>query len=113
MHRAAGTDWLDHLHAGFVWLLAAIGAWEVAWGIDQLVAGQAVWPLIAWALVPAALLLLLALRGERIAWPVRAHLSAYLVNGGRSAGGVSVGLGHLHERRQQRRPGTAALRAGA
>jgi uncharacterized membrane protein len=79
--RSAGTDWLDHLHAGFVWLLAAVGAWEVAWGIDELVAGQAVWPLIAWALVPAALLLLLAQRGERIAWPVRAHLGAYLVNG--------------------------------
>ena len=37
--------------------------------------------MIAWALVPAALLVLLALRGERIAWPVRAHLGAYLVNG--------------------------------
>jgi uncharacterized membrane protein len=79
--RALGTGWLDHLHAGFIWVLAAVGAWEVAWGIDQLVAGQAVWPLIAWALVPAALLVLLALRGERIAWPVRAHLGAYLVNG--------------------------------
>ncbi len=96
-HEAADRhppgDWIEHLHAGFIWLLAAIGAWEVAWGIDQLVAGQAVWPLIAWALVPAALLLLLTLRGERITWPVRAHLNAYLVNGGRSIGGVSVGLG--------------------
>jgi uncharacterized membrane protein len=77
----APSDWIEHLHAGFVWLLAAIGAWEVAWAIDQLVAGQAAWPLIAWALVPAAILVLLALRGERIAWPVRAHLNAYLVNG--------------------------------
>jgi uncharacterized membrane protein len=77
----AGTDALDYLHAGFVWVLAAVGAWEVAWAIDQLVAGQAVWPLIAWAVVPAALLVLLALRGERIVWPVRAHLGAYLLYG--------------------------------
>ena len=80
-HEASEGDWLAHLHAGLIWLLAAIGAWELAWVIDELVAGQAVWPLIAWALVPAALLVLLALRGERLAWPVRAHLGAYLING--------------------------------
>jgi uncharacterized membrane protein len=79
--RDAPGSGIDHLHAGFVWLLAAVGAWEVAWAIDRLVAGQAVWPLIGWALVPAALLALLTLRGERIAWPVRAHLAAYLLNG--------------------------------
>ena len=80
-HEDAEAEWLDHLHAGFVWVLAAVGAWELAWVIDQLVAGRAVWPLIAWGLVPAALLALLSLRGERIAWPVRAHLAAYLING--------------------------------
>jgi uncharacterized membrane protein len=80
-HEGGETDWLTHLHAGFVWLLAAMAAWEVAWVIDQLVEGQAVWPLIAWALVPGALLVLVARAGPRIAWPVRAHLGAYLVNG--------------------------------
>jgi uncharacterized membrane protein len=37
--------------------------------------------LIAWALVPAALLVLLTLRGPQMAWPVRVRLAAYLVNG--------------------------------
>ena len=73
--------YLEWLHAGGLWLLAALGAWEVSWAIDTWVAGRAAWPLIAWALVPAALLVLLALRGERIAWPVAAHLDAYLVAG--------------------------------
>jgi uncharacterized membrane protein len=78
-HLHAGT--LDYLHAGTLWLLAAVGAWEMGWAIDQLVEGKQVWPLIAWALIPGALLLLLALRGERIAWPVRPRLACYLLNG--------------------------------
>lgn len=80
-HEAAEGRYLKWLHAGGLWLLAALGAWEVAWGIDQWVAGRAAWPLIAWALVPGALLLLLGMRGERIGWPVAAHLDAYLVAG--------------------------------
>lgn len=80
-HEAPGKRYLEWLHAGGLWLLAALGAWEVSWAIDTGVAGRAAWPLIAWALVPAALLVLLAVRGERIAWPVAAHLDAYLVAG--------------------------------
>src|SRR5439155_3813964 len=68
-------------HAAGLWLLAALGSWEVGWQIDRLVAGRAVWPLIAWALVPGALLTLLALVGSRIAWPVAAHRDAYLAAG--------------------------------
>ncbi|WP_299067089.1 DUF2339 domain-containing protein [Accumulibacter sp.] len=80
-HEAVGNRWCEWLHAGGLWLLAALGAWEVSWAIDTWVAGRAAWPLIAWALVPGALLVLLALRGERIAWPVAAHRRAYLVIG--------------------------------
>jgi uncharacterized membrane protein len=80
-HDSVKSEWLDYWHAGSLWILGAVGAWELAWSIDQLVAGQAVWGLIGWALVPAALLLTLTLRGERIAWPVRAHLAAYLIKG--------------------------------
>jgi len=72
---------LDPLHAGGVWLLAALGAWELSWNIDQLVQGAGIWPLIAWAIVPGVLLAALAMRGERMAWPVRARLSAYLLLG--------------------------------
>jgi len=75
----AGT--LDYVHAGTLWLLAAVGAWETGWAIDQMVEGKQVWPLIAWALIPGALLLVLALRGERIAWPVRPRLANYLLSG--------------------------------
>jgi len=75
----AGT--LDYLHAGTLWLLAAMGAWEMGWAIDQMVEGKQVWPLIAWALIPGALLLVLTLRGERIAWPVRPRLATYLLSG--------------------------------
>jgi uncharacterized membrane protein len=72
---------LDVLHAAGLWLLAALSAWEVGWQIDRMVQGASVWRLVAWALVPATLLGVLALRGERIAWPVRARLSAYLLLG--------------------------------
>ena len=79
-HEAPGRR-LAGLHAGGLWLLAALGAWQASWAIDRWVDGRAAWPLIAWALVPGALLVLLARRGERIAWPVAAHLEAYLVPG--------------------------------
>ncbi|HRF12454.1 MAG TPA: DUF2339 domain-containing protein [Candidatus Accumulibacter phosphatis] len=81
-HAAAGDACLKWLHAAGLWLLAAIAAWELAWAIDWWVAGRAAWPLIAWALVPGSLLALLALRGERLPWPVAAQLETYLVAGG-------------------------------
>ncbi|WP_374691645.1 DUF2339 domain-containing protein [Accumulibacter sp.] len=71
----------DWLHAAGLWLLAAIGAWELAWSIDRWVAGRAAWPLLGWALWPGALLAVLALRGERLRWPVAAHREAYFVLG--------------------------------
>jgi uncharacterized membrane protein len=58
-----------------------LASWEVGWGIDRLVAGRAVWPIIGWALVPGALLTILVLGGIRIAWPVAAHRDAYLLAG--------------------------------
>ena len=75
----AGTRWL---HAAGVWLLVAVLSWELAWQIDRYVEGLPVWPLIAWAVVPGAVLLLLAARGERLGWPVAAHRLAYLGLGG-------------------------------
>jgi hypothetical protein len=53
-HEAPGKRHLEWLHAAGLWLLAALGAWEVAWAIDHWVAGRAAWPLIAWALVPGS-----------------------------------------------------------
>ncbi len=80
-HEAPGSPYQYWAHAGGVWLLAAVGSWEIGWGIDQLVAGHAVWPIIAWALAPGALLTALALCGMRIAWPVASHRDAYFAAG--------------------------------
>ena len=55
--RPALGHWL---HAGGVWAAAVVGSREVAWWIDYAVQGQRVWPSIAWAIVPAALLAVLA-----------------------------------------------------
>ena len=78
-HEAPGSRPQYWLHAAGLWLFAALGTWEVGWAIDHLVRGRAVWPLIAFALVPGALLALLALREPRLGWPVAAHRDAYLV----------------------------------
>jgi uncharacterized membrane protein len=80
-HQTDASPYQYWAHAAGLWLLAALGSWEVGWGIDRLVAGRAVWPIIGWALVPGALLTLLALGGMRIAWPVAAHRDAYLLAG--------------------------------
>jgi uncharacterized membrane protein len=81
LHEAQEDRWLDWLHAAGFWLLAVILSWEVGWQIDRYVGGLRVWPLIAWALVPGALIALFAARGERLGWPVSAHRGAYLYLG--------------------------------
>lgn len=80
-HESEGSRYQYWLHAIGVWLLAVLASWEVAWAIDRVVAGRAVWPLIAWALVPGAMLYALAQWGRRIAWPVAQHLEAYFLAG--------------------------------
>lgn len=77
-HDALKLPALEWLHAGGLWLLAGLGAWQVAWTIDDWVAGQAVWPLIAWALVPGALLALSTMQAVRQRWPLVAWPNAYL-----------------------------------
>ena len=72
---------LEKLHAAGFWLLAVLLSWETAWQINHYVDGKRVWPLIAWALVPGALIATFAARGERLGWPVSAHRHAYLYAG--------------------------------
>jgi uncharacterized membrane protein len=76
--RSRSIDWLHTL--GF-WLLAVVLSWEVGWQIDRYVAGRNVWPLVAWAIVPGALIAVFAGRGERLGWPVATHQEAYLYAG--------------------------------
>ncbi len=77
-HERTEGAYMTLSHASGVWLLAAVGAWEVGWQIDHVVEGRHVWPLIAWALVPGGLLAALALKGDAIAWPVMRYRKAYL-----------------------------------
>ncbi len=80
--------------------------------IDQLVEGQQVWPLIAWALIPGALLLvLLALRGERIAWPVRPRLERLSRSTARHRSPRSSGAGSSMPTSQRWRSVSTALPA--
>jgi uncharacterized membrane protein len=76
-----GGSWLDSFHAAGFWLLAVVLSWEVGWQIDEYVEGRRVWPLIAWALVPGALIAVFAARGDRLGWPVSARRHAYLYAG--------------------------------
>lgn len=77
-HGQGESGYRTFAHAAGVWLLAAVGAWEIAWQIDRLVEGNRVWPLIAWALVPGALLAALAFKGPALTWPVTRYPRAYL-----------------------------------
>ncbi len=79
--EGTGAPAIEVLHAAGLWLLAALGAWELAWWIDHAVQGEGVWPLIAWVIVPGVLLMLLALRAGRLPWPVRSHLATFLLTG--------------------------------
>ncbi len=89
LHRMDTYDnakWLDWYHAAGFWLLAIVASWEFGWQIDQYVGdhyveGRWVWPLIAWAMVPGALIAAFAASGERLGWPVNAQRRGYLYLG--------------------------------
>jgi len=81
LRRHEETPRIGGWHAGALWLLVALGAWEAAWWIGELVRGGDVWPLVGWPIVPLALLAWLSDRGPRIAWPVARHMKAYLFDG--------------------------------
>lgn len=77
-HDAAGR-WLDLLHCATLWLLTVVAAWELHWCIGEVAPG--VWPLLAWAVVPCGLLVVLSLHGAHLPWPVAGRLPVYLLLG--------------------------------
>jgi uncharacterized membrane protein len=81
-HAADPRPLLEWLHAAGVWLGAVVGAREVGWLIDTAVEGKRVWPAISWAIVPAAILLVLASARLQKRWPVSAYPQSYVVAGG-------------------------------
>lgn len=80
-HEENAEPWLEWLHAAGFWLAAFVLSWEVGWQIDHYVGGRRVWPLIAWAVVPGALIAMFAARGGQLGWPVNTHRRAYLLGG--------------------------------
>ena len=80
-HEERDEPWLKWLHAAGFWLFAVIASWEFGWQIDHYVEGRRVWPLVAWAIVPGALIAIFAARGERLGWPANHHRYAYLYAG--------------------------------
>jgi len=81
-HAADHRGLVAGLHTAGVWIIAILGAREVGWLIDYAVEGKRVWPSIAWALVPAAVLAALSARRVQARWPVRDYATDYVVNGG-------------------------------
>ena len=82
LHRHEGEiQYIQWWHAAGVWLFAAVGSWELAWWIGELVRGGDVWRLVGWPLVPIVLIAWLSDRGERLAWPVARHFESYLFHG--------------------------------
>ncbi len=69
------------VHAAGLWIVAIVGAREVAWWIDHAVAGAHAWPDIAWALVPALLLHAVSSHAVRARWPVATCEHGYFANG--------------------------------
>jgi hypothetical protein len=81
LRRHEQTQHIAWWHAAGLWLFAALGAWELAWWIGDLVRGGDVWRLIGWPVIPVALVAWLSDRGERIGWPVTPHSKAYQLDG--------------------------------
>jgi uncharacterized membrane protein len=67
------------LHAVTSWLLTALVSWELAWAIGQSAGGTGAWSIVAWGIVPAAVLATLPLAIGRVRWPFQAQRIAYAV----------------------------------
>jgi uncharacterized membrane protein len=77
-HESLHARFLGYLHSCALWLLAGILSLELAWQLDHWIAGSPVWPLIAWGLTPALLVLLVSTRALRPPWPLERHGKALL-----------------------------------
>lgn len=66
------------LHAVGLWLLAFVSSRELDWQIEQVVVAQAVWPLIAWAVMPSIWLGLMTAAPAQRVWPLALHARSYL-----------------------------------
>jgi len=81
---------MNTLHAVTMWLFAALASWELSWVTAQTIGRSGSWSIIAWAIVPAALLAVLPQAVRSIRWPFQVHRRAYLVL---ASAGFAVYLG--------------------
>jgi uncharacterized membrane protein len=81
---------VNFLHALALWLLLALASWELSWALRHTISSTGAWAAIAWAILPAAFLAVLARATRALAWPLRAHPQAYLLWAG---AGVACFLG--------------------
>jgi uncharacterized membrane protein len=70
--------WIRARHGLALWLGLGLASAELAWLADELIARNSTWTLCAWVVLPAAALLLVALRGKCMPWPIGAHHDDYL-----------------------------------
>lgn len=79
-------DLLDTLagtfHAVSLWVLTALGAWEVFWLIDRAVSGEGAWATVAWMIVPSLFLFALTRLRNSERWPIAQYRAAYMRIGG-------------------------------
>jgi uncharacterized membrane protein len=66
------------LHAGGLWLLALVLSAELKWVLDQALPQGGVWPTVAWAVVPATILLLTPRLITSSLWPFSSRPEAYI-----------------------------------
>lgn len=79
--EAAPSAAVPWLHAAGLWLAACVAGRELAWAAGRATADTTDWPFAAVGVPAIALVVWLATRGPRLAWPVAAHLRAYLLIG--------------------------------
>lgn len=77
MEESLSEKMLRFGHSATLWLALAILVQEVHWWVDWALQGQGVWAFASLALVPAAVVVLLLRRGERLRWPVARWLATY------------------------------------
>ncbi|HMD73444.1 MAG TPA: DUF2339 domain-containing protein, partial [Steroidobacteraceae bacterium] len=78
------------LHIASAWLLCALLSWEASWAAGEIIAGSRTWAAIAWAIIPACVLISLPRLVTRIQWPFASHRDSYLLIVG---GGLGIFLG--------------------
>lgn len=72
---------LEYLHAGTLWLLALVLAWEAHWQAAHRISRTGIWDSLAAGLCLSGLALLICIHGRRLSWPIGIHQEFYMRTG--------------------------------